>query len=64
MFPPVDQRKRQKVEDRGGVQSTVQHDGCGLEFEDIARQRWVTRQTVLKRGTVLTFSTHYINKSK
>lgn len=38
----------QEVEDRRGVQSTVQHDGGGFEFEDIAGQCWVTRQTVLR----------------
>lgn len=42
------QRKGQEVEDRGGVQPTVQHDSGGFEFEDIARQCWMARQTVLK----------------
>lgn len=42
------QRKGQEVEDRGGVQSTVQHDGGGFELEDIARQCRVTRQTILE----------------
>lgn len=36
---PVYQRQGQEAEDRGGVQSTVQHDGGGLELEDIAGQR-------------------------
>lgn len=44
---PVNKGKGQEVEDRRGVQSTVQHDGGGFEFEDIAGQRWVTGQTVL-----------------
>lgn len=41
--------KGQEIEYRRGVQSTVQHDGGGFEFEDIARQCGVTRQTVLQR---------------
>lgn len=35
---PVDQRKRQKVEHRGGVEAAVQHDSGGFKLEDIARQ--------------------------
>lgn len=44
------QGQGQEVEDRGGVQSTVQHDGGGLELEDIAGQCRMTRQTVLQGG--------------
>lgn len=33
---PVHERKRQEVEDGGGVQSTVQHNSGGFKFEDIA----------------------------
>lgn len=47
VVPPVHQRKGQKVEDRSGVQSTVQHDGRGLKLEDIARQCRMTRQAIL-----------------
>ena len=47
---PVHQRKGQEVEDRGGVQPTVQHDGGGFELEDIAGQCGVTWQTVLQEG--------------
>lgn len=35
---PVNKRKRQKVEDGGGVQSTVQHNSGGFKLENIARQ--------------------------
>lgn len=42
------QRKGQEIEDRCGVQPTVQHDGRGFELEDIARQCRMTRQTILK----------------
>lgn len=45
---PVDKRKGQEVEDRGGVQPTVQHDGGGFEFEHIARQCGMARQTILR----------------
>lgn len=45
---PVHERKGQEVEDRCGVQSTVQHDSGGFELEDIARQCRMTRQTILK----------------
>lgn len=48
--PPVNKREGQEVEDRRGVQSAIQHDGGGFEFEDIARQCGMPRQTVL--GTV------------
>lgn len=46
---PVYERKWQKVEDRGGVQATVQHNSGRLELENIARQSRMTRQTILKR---------------
>lgn len=35
---PVNKRKRQKIEDRGGVQSTVQHNSGGFKLENIAGQ--------------------------
>lgn len=44
----MNKREGQEVEDRRGVQSTIQHDGGGFEFEDIARQCGMTRQTVLR----------------
>lgn len=47
---PVYERKWQKVEDRGGVQATVQHNSGRFELENIARQSRMTRQTILKSG--------------
>lgn len=44
---PVHKRKGQEGEDRGGVQPTVQHDGGGFKFEDIARQCGMPRQAIL-----------------
>lgn len=44
----MNKREGQEVENRRGVQSTIQHDGGGFEFEDIARQCGMTRQTVLR----------------
>jgi len=51
---PVHERKGQEVEDRGGVQPTVQHDSGGFELEDIARQCRMTRETILREGKAIT----------
>ena len=55
---PVHERKGQEIKDRRGVQPTVQHDGGGFKFEDIARQCRMTRQAVLKgeKGQTITKS--------
>lgn len=46
---PVYEGKWKKVEDRGGVQATVQHNSGRFELENIARQSRMTRQTILER---------------
>ncbi len=52
------ERKGQEVEDRGGVQPTVQHDSGGLELEDIAGQCRMTRQTILRDTGGESLETH------
>lgn len=42
------QRQRQEIQSWGGVQSAVQHDGGAFKFENIARQRRVSRQAILE----------------